>query len=73
MDTNRNSDNDILIGAASVGLALTGIGGLLAGLMAVCNGSNEGWATGSSFLAAGVCGIAAAVSFGLLLNALLRK
>ena len=62
-----------IIGIAATGLLATGVGSLIAGVLAVLNGNSDGWGSGSSFQAAGVCGIAAALSFGLFLIAVLRK
>jgi hypothetical protein len=53
-----------LIGFAAGGAVLTGAGSLLVGLLAVSN---------YEFAAAGLCLIAAALSFGLLANAILRN
>ncbi len=52
-----------LIGTVAVGAVLTGVGGLLVALLAASN---------AEFVAAGLCLIAAALSFGLLANAILR-
>ena len=52
-----------LIGLATVGGGITGVAGLVAALFALLSGD---------LVATGVCLVAAAVSFGLLANALLR-
>lgn len=61
------------IGLAMYGLAATGVGSALTGVEAIVSASGAGQQTGSCFQAAGVCGIAAALSFGLLLLALLKE
>lgn len=53
-----------VIGLAVVGAVLTGIGALLVALLAASN---------YEFVAAGLCLTAAALSFGLLANAILRS
>lgn len=55
---------DGLIGLASVGASLTGIAGFVVALVALFSGD---------LAAGGLCLIAAALSFGLLANSLLRK
>jgi hypothetical protein len=54
---------DAIIGLATLGSAIVGVAGFLVALFAFFNGD---------FTAAGVCLIAAALSFGLLANAVLR-
>jgi len=53
-----------LIGVATVGGIITGVGGLFAAFLAFLSGQLQ---------AAGVCLIAAAVAFGILANAALRR
>ena len=54
---------DAMIGLATVGGGITGVASLVAALFALLSGD---------LVATGVCLVAAAVSFGLLANALLR-
>ena len=61
-ETRRNLDT--IIGLVTVGAAIAGVAGLVAALVAILNGE---------FVATGVCLIAAALSFGLLANALIRE
>ena len=55
---------DRIIGLVTLGGAITGVAGLVAALFAFFSGE---------FVATGVCLIAAALSFGLLANALIRE
>jgi hypothetical protein len=55
---------DTIIGLVTLGGAITGVAGLVAALVAFFSGE---------FVATGVCLIAAALSFGLLANALIRE
>ena len=55
---------DTLIGLVTLGSAVTGVAGFVAALVAFFNGE---------FVATGVCLVAAALSFGLLANALIRE
>jgi hypothetical protein len=63
MDQARDSLN-VVIGLALVGASLTGVASLIATLFAVSSGE---------FAAMGLCIVAAAMSFGLLSNAVLRQ
>ena len=54
---------DTIIGLVTLGGAITGVAGFVAALATFFNGE---------FVATGVCLIAAALSFGLLANALIR-
>ena len=55
---------DAIIGLATLGGGIIGVASFVVALIAFLNGD---------FLAAGVCLIAAALSFGLLANAVLRS
>ena len=55
---------DTIIGLVTLGGAIIGVAGLVAAVFAFFNGE---------FVATGVCLIAAALSFGLLANALIRE
>lgn len=55
---------DGLIGLASVGAGITGVAGFVVALVALFGGD---------LVAGGLCLIAAALSFGLLANSLLRQ
>ena len=55
---------DAIIGLATLGGGIIGVAGFVVALIAFFNGD---------FLATGVCLIAAALSFGLLTNAVLRN
>lgn len=61
--TNDRRRLDSIIGLAALGSAVTGVVSLVAALFPLFSGE---------FLAAGVCLLAAALSFGLLANAVLR-
>ena len=54
---------DAIIGLATLGSGITGVSGLILALFSLLSGD---------LLATGVCLVAAALSFGLLANALLR-
>jgi len=68
MGNNGVSENhkqlNTIIGLATLGGGVTGVAGFLAALVAFFSGD---------FVATGVCLIAAALSFGLLANALFRQ
>ncbi len=61
--TNDRRRLDSIIGLAALGSGVTGVVSLVAALFPLFSGE---------FLAAGVCLLAAALSFGLLANAVLR-
>jgi hypothetical protein len=55
---------DTIIGLVTLGGAITGVAGLVVAFVALLSGE---------FVATGVCLVAAALSFGLLANALIRE
>ena len=61
---NSNSPGSGLIGLAVLGLSVVGVASIVGAVVAVIIGNN--------FVGAGVFAIAAALSFGLLLNSLVR-
>lgn len=64
VDSNR--PGSCLVGFASIALGMVGVGGVVAAIGAI------GGIGKPDFVGAGVCLIASSLSFGLLLNALLR-